>query len=72
MEPNKAISHVTSRGFDITSFAFVTDIYFRPAKGGILIDVFIVKNISLCLKRIKEASESFGTLLKRFLGKFYL
>ena len=27
MEPNKAISHVTSRGFDITSFAFVTDIY---------------------------------------------
>jgi len=49
---------------------FVTD--FRPAKGGILIDVFIAKNISLCLKRIKEASESFGTLLKRFLGKFYL
>ena len=27
MEPNRAIFHVTLRGFDITSVAFVTDIY---------------------------------------------
>ena len=27
MEPNRAIFHVTLKGFDITSVAFVTDIY---------------------------------------------
>ena len=30
-----------------------------------------MKNISLLLKRVKEASESFGTILKRFLFQFY-
>ena len=30
-----------------------------------------LKNMSLLLKRVKEASESFGTILKRFLVQFY-
>ena len=49
MEPNRAIFHVTLRGFDITSVAFVTDIYIYRG-----IDAFGTKSGDHFARKVKK------------------